>query len=394
MQKLVSVIIASYRKFQFIYEAIDSVLCQTYGAIELIISDDGSENFPETELGEYIEANKRDNVRSVLLHHEDENQGTVKHLNHALWLAHGEYIGLMAADDAYFDENALERFVAGFENLDGNEPCYLEMAQTAMCGHSLKKIDSYALFQNVREAVEEGGNRLFELVAYSACLPTTSFFYKKEFFEKFGYFDEDFVLVEDYPMHCRAAREGWKIHYENFAAARHRSGGISHGNVGGLSRSAYLYSLDILKVREKYLEPYYGMLGKEVLEEVRDRTWEECKRICSQLPLYENSRKLRRQYIQRYWRSICKDKLCASWWGLRSFAAEMFQTVLLLIIVIPEAEVLFQHKIGREVLEGVMEAVYKFGWALFSVGGICWLGGWLGKKILQIEAFPWEVSRF
>lgn len=386
MSKLVSVIICSYRKFQYIYQAIDSVLCQSYEAIELLISDDGSDCFPEKEIRAYIEKHKRSNLQSILCNHEAENLGTVKHLNHALRLVHGDYVGILAADDAYFDGQVLERFVKGFEKPEVGDDCYIEMAQTAMCDHTLKRIEGYALFQNVREAAEKGGSELFDLVAFCACLPTTSFFYKKQFFEKYGPFDEELHLVEDYPMHCRIAREGWKIHYENFAAARHRSGGISHGNVGGLSCSAYLYEMDLLKIREKYVEPYYGMLSKKAMADVKDRIWEDRKRIKSTLLLYDNSKESRKQYIKEFWRTICKEKLCASWQRLWTFAAELFQMAFLLALIIPQAHTF----LGSTSANGL----YLFGWALAGVSAVCWLGACLGKIAAQIERFPWEIGSY
>ena len=44
---LVSVITATYQKFERIPETIKSVFMQDYKQIEYIISDDGSYNFPE-----------------------------------------------------------------------------------------------------------------------------------------------------------------------------------------------------------------------------------------------------------------------------------------------------------------------------------------------------------
>lgn len=386
MPKLVSVIICSYRKFEYIYQAIDSVLCQTYEAIELLISDDGSGNFPEQEIRRYVEEHKRENLKCILCNHEAENLGTVKHLNHAIRLVHGDYIGILAADDAYFDECVLERFVRGFEKPDVAPDCYIEMAQTAMCDHTLRRIDGYALFQNVREAVEKGGNELFELVAFCACLPTTSFFYKKQFFEKYGPFDEELHLVEDYPMHCTIAREGWKIHYENFAAARHRSGGISHGNVGGLSRSAYLYETDLLKIREKYVEPYYEMLGEKAREEVKDRVWEDRKRIKSTLLLYDNSKEARKQYVREYRWHICKERLCASWQRLWAFAAELFQMAFFLMLAIPQLSTFLGNPHA--------DRMYLFGWGMAGLSAVCWFCAYLGKITERIERFPWEIGSY
>ncbi len=394
MAKLVSVIICSYRKFQFIYEAIDSVLFQSYGNIELLISDDGSDHFPEDELRRYIDTNKKKNITNVLINHEKSNLGTVKHLNHAVRLVNGDFIGILAADDAYFDEKVLERFVSGFE--DAKEGCCVEMAQTAMCDHTLKRIDGYALFQNVREAAAHGGRELFELVAYCACLPTTSFFYKKEFFDRYGAFDEDFWLVEDYPMHCRIVREGWDIHYENFAAARHRSGGISHGNIGGLSKSAYLYDLDMLKIREKYVKPYYHLLGREALEDVKDKIWLEEKYIKSRLHLYENNKKLRRQYLWEYKWSVPKELLTRSIDRLNALTEGLWRAAFVLAVMVPALmRLVIQFSlIDEEMAKMLQTGAYRLLWIFLTAGVICYVLSRIGRTVVKIEGFPWDLLNY
>lgn len=394
MEKLVSVIICSYRKFQFIYEAIGSVLDQSYANIELLISDDGSDNFPEEKIRSYIGRHKKENISSVLINHEETNLGTVRHLNHALRLVHGDFIGILAADDAYFDGKVLEKFVAGFAN--ATEGCCVEMAQTAMCDYTLKRIDGYALFQDVREAVAQGGDTLFGLVAYCACLPTTSFFYRKEFFEKYGEFDEDFCLVEDYPMHCRIVREGWEIHYENFAAARHRTGGISHGNTEGLSKSAYLYNQDMLKIREKYVKPYYGRIGKAALEDVKDKAWAEEKWIKSQLHLYEDNKKLRRQYLWEYKWSVLKDLFIDSTYKWTPFVQGLWKADFLLVAMIP----VLRHAIARFSLldEGMADALaagaYGIFWALLAAGAVIGLIRVIGWGVVKVEGYPWDLLHY
>lgn len=384
-ERLISVIICCYRKFQFLYEAIDSVLNQSYGKMELLISDDGSDPFPEKKIRAYIDTHRKENLVNVLIHHEKTNQGTVRHLNHAVRLVHGDYIGILAADDAYFDEYVLERFAAGFDHAD--QDCYVQMAQTAMCDYTLQRIDGYALFPDVRETAEQDASKLFDFVAYSACLPTTSFFYKKEFFERYGDFDEEFYLVEDYPMHCRIVREGWKIHYENFAAARHRSGGISHGNVQGLSKSAYMYHLDMLKVRDKYVKPYWKQMSRQAMKDVKDKAWTEEKWIKSQLHLYENNKKLRRRYLWEYKWSLCKDFVVASVYRWDSFAASVWKLAFVLAVILPPV-----REIG--LAAAACGGCYKVLWALFAAGAVSWLLGRIGSGIAKIEGFPWDLMDY
>ena len=50
----VSIITATYKKFDMLFDTIKSVLDQDYSQIEYIICDDCSDAFPEKEIQDYI----------------------------------------------------------------------------------------------------------------------------------------------------------------------------------------------------------------------------------------------------------------------------------------------------------------------------------------------------
>ena len=148
--KLFSVVILCYRHFEYLFEAIDSVLQQNYPAIELIISDDGSNEFPSEQVEQYILKQKGKNVQSVQIRREETNVGTVRHLNHVVRRVHGDYIVFLAGDDCLYDENVLCAYASGFNQAP--KDCLIEMAQTGMYDDTLKKP---ALFkEDVRDDVD------------------------------------------------------------------------------------------------------------------------------------------------------------------------------------------------------------------------------------------------
>lgn len=249
---LFSVIVLCYRNFEYLQEAIDSVLAQTYPEIELIVSDDCSPGFPQAELESYIAGHGKENIRSFLVRQEATNSGTVKHINHAIQQSKGEYIIIMAADDAFYSDCVLEQYAEGFreEKMD----CGLLVAQTVMCDQTLKVFEEYYLDPTVQAILEKKDYAgLYDRLCYSACLPTTSTCYTRSLFARYGLFDERYSLVEDYPMHLRIARERIPIAYRNFIANKHRSGGISHGAQKALSASKRLYYQDILRSHREIL---------------------------------------------------------------------------------------------------------------------------------------------
>ena len=63
--------IVSYNNYRYIFEAVDSVLQQTYPAIELLVANDGSSDFNQEELSAYIDAHKRENLVRVDIHNNE-----------------------------------------------------------------------------------------------------------------------------------------------------------------------------------------------------------------------------------------------------------------------------------------------------------------------------------
>lgn len=273
--KVFSVVVLCYRHFEHLDNAISSVLSQDYKRIELIISDDGSDNFPTEKIHKFIEKNKTPNICSVTVRREPKNVGTVKHLNHVRRCCHGDYIVFLAADDMLYNERVLSSYVQGLEDAPDN--CYIEMAQTAMYDEHMETLTEYYLKKPVQDAIEataEDSTELMRmLLRYGACLPSTSTCFTAEFFARFGDFDEHYLLVEDFPMHFRLAKENWVIHYANFVAIKHRHGGISHGQKGAKATTVLKYYADLYQSMVELILPAIGnYLPKNEAKRVR-RNW-------------------------------------------------------------------------------------------------------------------------
>ena len=112
---LVTIITPTYNSNpQYLKEAIESVLEQTYPKIEYIITDDGSSVFHEELIHELLEERNRGNITWKIIRH-DENIGIVKNMNGAIRESHGEYIFPLAHDDVYYDERVIEEWAQEFK---------------------------------------------------------------------------------------------------------------------------------------------------------------------------------------------------------------------------------------------------------------------------------------
>lgn len=245
--ELFTVIVLCYRNWEFLNEAIASVLEQDYPKIELIVSDDSSAGFPKEEIAEYIDSYKSENIKNIVIRSEKVNIGTVRHLNHNIELSNGKYICFLAADDALASKYVLSQYAQAFSRYP--DDARLVMAQTAMYNRNLDELESYYLTPYIQSLLEPSVKyeELYKALCYSPCLPTTSTCYTRAFFNKYGLFDDSYKLIEDYPLHLRIAREHIPLNFINFLAVKHRDGGISHGGTTALSQTRILYYNDYIR---------------------------------------------------------------------------------------------------------------------------------------------------
>ena len=105
----VSVIITSYNYEQYIKEAIESVLAQTFQDFEIIIIDDASSDSSLKIIEQYVD---KDNRIKVIKN--SVNKGLAKSLKIACQAARGEYIAILESDDSW-TKSYLERKLAIFK---------------------------------------------------------------------------------------------------------------------------------------------------------------------------------------------------------------------------------------------------------------------------------------
>jgi glycosyltransferase involved in cell wall biosynthesis len=109
MHPRVSYVIPCYNYGRFVNEAVDSLLGQSFEAIEVIVIDDASTDDTPRRLERYA-----GDARVHLIRHP-ENRGHIATYNEGIAMSRGEFVGLMAADDYCPRSDAVERQVAMFD---------------------------------------------------------------------------------------------------------------------------------------------------------------------------------------------------------------------------------------------------------------------------------------
>jgi glycosyltransferase involved in cell wall biosynthesis len=123
----VSVIMAAYNEERFLAEAVESVLTQSYGDFELIITDDGSTDATPQIASSYA-TREPERVRVI---RAEQNRGKPFALNRALAVHRGELIAWLDGDDVMLPDK-LARQVAA---LDADP-------QAAGCSHDAEMFES------------------------------------------------------------------------------------------------------------------------------------------------------------------------------------------------------------------------------------------------------------
>lgn len=106
----ISIVMPTYNRLQYLREAVDSVLGQSYSAWELIISDDGSKDGTR----EYLRSLQDPRIRVFL---QDANLGQFGNLNFLFAQAGHEISQILCDDDYLADRDALVRLVEQWESV-------------------------------------------------------------------------------------------------------------------------------------------------------------------------------------------------------------------------------------------------------------------------------------
>lgn len=184
----VSIVIPVYNGSQFLKEAIDSALSQTYPILEIIVVNDGSDDRGKTEA---IALGYGDKIK----YFTKENGGVASALNLAIREMTGEYFSWLSHDDLYYPEK-IERQIAVLRNLGEDKVIiYSDYALFAYTTNLLRPVRL--------EGVVPKQFRYWLTVSQS--LHGCSLLIPKKAFEECGLFDESLVTTQDYDLWFRMA---------------------------------------------------------------------------------------------------------------------------------------------------------------------------------------------
>jgi len=238
----ISILTVVLNRSNEIKDSLESLKRQTFKNIEHIIIDGGSTDGTLDILKEYV--NSINKFKTVLISEKDK--GLYNALNKGIKLARGNIVGVLHAGDLFYDELVLERINKEFEENPKLDVVYGDV-----------------LFFNAKGKIvrvsKPGKFSKEKILKYGWHPIHTAMFIKKDIYDKFGLYREDFDISSDYEYMIRILLKGnLKVKYLSKFLVKMKTGGKS----GNAPRKLIKKLWEDYRIIKKYKLPFYTVLMK------------------------------------------------------------------------------------------------------------------------------------
>ncbi len=212
-EPLVTVIATCYNHARFVVEALESIRCQTYPNIELIIADDCSTDDSAERIRAWVD---EQGVECHLRLH-DRNQGLCRTLNEALSLASGKYIALISTDDVWLPDKTA-RQVMIMEALP--ESVAVVYSDAYVINEDGERLPGRYIQSRVQRPDTPEGDVFHTLLRDWCFIPAMATLIRRSCLDAVGPYDESLVF-EDVDMWLRLARR-YRFAFDSTVSASYR----------------------------------------------------------------------------------------------------------------------------------------------------------------------------
>jgi len=292
---LVSIVVATYNMAAYLPLALRSALDQTYGNVEVLVVDDGSQDDTRGVMAPFL-----GDLRVRYLVQENRGQAVAK--NHGIREARGEYIAFLDADDIWVPEK-LEQQMPLFFQSGSVGVVYSRLAYMDETGKELSLADNQLFRGRV-----SGPLLVRNFIGFGTSVV------RKECFDRLGRFDEAMRMGIDYDLWLRFSTQ-YEFDYVDHPLLLYR---VWSGQMSNNCKSRYLSGIAIM---ERFLKQYPDVVEKSTQEEAWAHTYVgygQCvhrvdRRVAPALSLYIRALRHKPGYVPA-WKAMVATIL-----GLRSF---------------------------------------------------------------------------
>jgi len=233
---LVTIAICTYNNARHVKETLESVKSQTYGSLELIVSDDASSDATQSVVNAWIQdPGNRNRFTRIEVLKVDHNTGVSANANRALKAARGSWIKYIAGDDTLKPECISDNM-----QKVSSEPqtrvlfSRVEIYRESFADENLIDItkddsnDRNSIMATGRDAEEQ-----YKMLLVSDRIHyAPSAFLHRETLLSVGGFNEEYKLLEDYPLWLNLTKHGHKLCFMDKITVRYRRHGAAINNNG------------------------------------------------------------------------------------------------------------------------------------------------------------------
>lgn len=207
----ISIVIPAYNASNYLAEAIDSALAQTYSNVEIIVVNDGSKDDGATR---EVALSYGDKIR----YFEKENGGSSSALNTGIANMTGEWFSWLSHDDLYVPTKLMKQieFINALEIHTSELPKHIFFSASELIdatGKTILSCDIQAA-RRLKDKIDA-----FPHNGYLIAEPTKYFFHgcsclvHKDAFSNVGAFDENLRLLNDIDLWFRLYSADYQVHY-------------------------------------------------------------------------------------------------------------------------------------------------------------------------------------
>ena len=212
----VSIITVCFNAEEWISDAIESVLNQTYQDIEYIVIDGLSNDGTLDVINRYEER-----ISKIL---SEKDLGIYDAMNKGISISSGDVIGFVNSDDMLHSDQCIEKVMNNFN--EDYDVVYGDIIY-------VDRNDTSKLFRYWK-----AGSYDKNKYKYGWMTPHLSTYIKREFYEKYGGFDLRFKIAADYELMLRLLyKNNLRVKYLPGVIAKMRAGGVSNNSILNIMRS-------------------------------------------------------------------------------------------------------------------------------------------------------------
>jgi len=231
---LVSVILPTFNRAEYIKKSIESVLIQNYENFELIVVNDGSIDNTLNIISNFAKKDPR-----IKIINNKVNIGLAKSLNKGIKKANGKYVARIDDDDFWCDKDKLKK-QAEFLNKNSNY---------ALVGGGVIKINKKGK-EIVRHRLPEKDKEIREKMLLDDCFVHPAVMFKKSSWQKAGGYNENLSFSEDWDLWLKLGKIGKLYNFPDYFVCYLQ---------GGQNVSSYNIKRNLkinINLRKKYKNDY------------------------------------------------------------------------------------------------------------------------------------------